>query len=198
MVVLVAFATRHGATAGIAEHIASALRRSGLGAEALAVKAVHDVRAYDAVILGGAAYLSHWHEDAADFARSYRVALRERPVWLFSSGPLGMDPADEDGADVLQTCRPEEFRELSALVHARGTKVFFGAHDGDRPVTVGERLFSLLPAARAGPPSGDVRDWPAIDTWAEEIAAALTCEHTGLQSLEARGGAPRHAPRLDA
>lgn len=198
MVVLVAFATRHGATAGIAERIASALRRCGLGAEALAVNAVHDVRAYDAVILGGAAYLSQWHKDASDFARSYRVALRERPVWLFSSGPLGMDPIDKDGADVLQTSRPEEFRELSALVHARGTKVFFGAPDHDRPVTVGERLFSLLPAAKAGPSSGEFRDWPAIDAWAEEVAAALTCEHTGLQSLEARRGAPRHAPRLDA
>ena len=102
MVVLVAYATRHGATAGIAERIAVGLCHSGVTAQALPVTAVHDVRAYDAVVLGGAAYLFHWHKDATDFARSYRVALRERPVWLFSSGPLGTDLVDKDGAAVLR------------------------------------------------------------------------------------------------
>ena len=199
MVVLVAYATRHGATAGIAERIAAVLSRSGVTAEAMAVDAVHDVRAYDAVVLGGAAYLSHWHKDAADFARSFRVALRERPVWLFSSGPLGIDLVDKSGADVLQTCTPKEFQALSALVHARGTRVFFGAYDPHaKPESVGERLFSLLPAAKAALPPGDFRDWPAIDAWAAEIAAALACERTGLPSSQARVGALRHGPRLEA
>lgn len=199
MVVLVAYATRHGATAGIAERIAAGLFHSGISAEALPVHAVHDVRAYDAVVLGGAAYLFHWHKDATDFARSYRVALRERPVWLFSSGPLGTDLVDSDGVDVLETCRPKEFHELSELVRARGAKVFFGAYDPHaQPVTVGERMFALLPAARASMPAGDFRDWPAIDAWAAHIAAALNCEHTGLRSTQGRARSGRHAPRLDA
>jgi menaquinone-dependent protoporphyrinogen oxidase len=156
------------------------------------------VRSYDAVVLGGATYLFHWHKDATDFARSCRVALRERPVWLFSSGPLGTDLVDKDSAAVLQNCRPKEFEELSALVRARGAQVFFGAYDPHaRPATVGERLFALLPAANAGRPAGDFRDWAAIDAWTVQIAAALTCEHTGLQSPQGRVGA-RHAPRLDA
>ena len=198
MVVLVAYATRHGATAGIAERVAAGLCHSGITAQALPVNAVHDVRAYDAVVLGGAAYLFHWHKDATDFARSYRVALRERPVWLFSSGPLGNDLVGKDGAEVLQTCRPKEFAELSVLVRARGAQVFFGAYDPNaRPATVGERLFALLPAAKAALPAGDFRDWAAIDAWAAQIAAALTCEHTGLQSPQGRVET-RHSPRLDA
>ena len=32
----------------------------------------------------------------------------------------------------------------------------------------------LMPAARNAMPSGDFRDWPAIDAWADQIAAALT------------------------
>ena len=198
MVVLVAYATRHGATAGIAERIAAGLCHSGVTAESLPVNAVHDVRAYDAVILGGAAYLFHWHKDATDFARSYRVALRERPVWLFSSGPLGTDLVDKDGAEVVRTCRPREFQALSVLVRARGAQVFFGAYDPHaRPATVGERLFALLPAAKDALPAGDFRDWAAIDAWAAQIAAALTCEHTGLQSPQGRVEA-RPSPRLDA
>ena len=198
MVVLVAYATRHGATAGIADRIAAGLCHSGVTAQSLPVHEVHDVRTYDAVVLGGAAYLFHWHKDAIDFARTYRVALRERPVWLFSSGPLGSDLADKDGGEVLQTCRPKEFSELSALVRARGARVFPGAYDPDaRPASVGERLFALIPAAKVGLPAGDFRDWPAIDDWATQIAAALCCEHTGLQSPNGRVEA-RQAPRLDA
>ena len=198
MVVLVAYATRHGATAGIAERIAAGLCHSGITAAALPVNAVHDVRAYDAVVLGGAAYLFHWHKDAKHFARSYRVALRERPVWLFSIGPLGADPVGKDGAEGPQSCRTKEFAELSALVRARGAQVFIGAYDPHaRPATVGERLFALLPAAKAALPAGDFRDWAAIDAWAAQIAAALNCEHTGLQSPQGRVEA-RHSPRLDA
>ena len=198
MVVLVAYATRHGSTAGIAERIAADLRHSGIPSEAQPVHEVHDVRSFDAVILGGAAYLFHWHKDATDFARTYRVALRERPVWLFSSGPLGTDLVDKDGTDVLQTCQPKEFCELSALVRARGVQVFFGAYDpAARPATVGERMLALLPAGKAALPAGDFRDWPAIDAWAASIAAALNCQQTGLHSIQGKVEA-RHAPRLEA
>src|SRR4051794_1353464 len=154
MVVLVAYATRHGATAGIAERIAADLSHAGIPAEAQPVQAVRDVRAFDAVVLGGAAYLSHWHQDATDFARTYRVALRERPVWLFSSGPLGADLLDKDRADLLHTCQPKEFWELSALVRARGVQVFFGAYDPEAPpATVGERMLALLPTGKAALPA---------------------------------------------
>ncbi len=198
MVVLVAYATRHGATAGIADRIAADLCHSGVPSDVQPVNAVHDVRAYDAVVLGGATYLSRWHQDATSFARTYRVALRERPVWLFSSGPLGTDLVDKDGAEVLQTCQPREFCELSALVRARGVQVFFGAYDPNAPpATVGERMRALLPAGKAALPAGDFRDWPAIDAWAAQIAAALNCERTGLRSVQGRV-ATRQAPRLDA
>ena len=60
MRVLVAYATRHGATAGIAERVAAALTAAGLSAEARPVEDVRDVEPYDAVVLGGAAYMFHW------------------------------------------------------------------------------------------------------------------------------------------
>ena len=49
--ILVAYATKHGSTGGIAERIAERLRAAGLDAEALPVKSVRDVASYDAVIL---------------------------------------------------------------------------------------------------------------------------------------------------
>ena len=106
MRVLVAYATRHGATAGIAERVAAALTAAGLSAEARPVEAVKDVEPYDAVVLGGAAYMFHWLKPAVTFCRRHRKELAARPVWLFSSGPLGTDLVDKDGKDVLETSRP--------------------------------------------------------------------------------------------
>lgn len=91
MRVLVAYATRHGATAGIAERVAAALTTAGLSAKAQPVEDVKDVKDYDAVVLGGAAYMFHWLKPAVTFARRHRKELAARPVWLFSSGPLGND-----------------------------------------------------------------------------------------------------------
>lgn len=174
MTVLVAYATRHGATAGIAERIASTLRDADVPAQAHPTGEVTDVAPYDAVVIGGAAYLFHWLKDATRFARRHRSALIERPVWLFSSGPLGTDLVDDDGRDVLEVCRPKEFDELGTLLHPRGERVFFGAFDPDAPAAgIGERMLRLMPASRAAMPAGDFRDWAAIDAWATEIAATL-------------------------
>ena len=149
MRVLVAYATRHGATAGIAERVAAALTTAGLSAEAQPVEDVKDVKDYDAVVLGGAAYMFHWLKPAVTFARRHRKELAARPVWLFSSGPLGNDLVDQDGKNVLETSRPKEFDELTRLLQPRGEQVFFGAYDPDAPsVGLGERLLQHMPATR--------------------------------------------------
>lgn len=174
MNILVAYATRHGATAGIAERIAATLRAVDLPAEARPVDEVDDITPYDAVLIGGAAYMFHWLKDATTFARRHREELREKPVWLFSSGPLGTDLVDEQGRDVLMAARPKEFDELTDLLQSRGEQVFFGAWDPDAPpVGLGERMLRHMPAAKDALPAGDFRDWAAIDAWATKIADIL-------------------------
>jgi menaquinone-dependent protoporphyrinogen oxidase len=174
MRVLVAYATRHGSTAGIAERIAEILRASGFTADAVPVKDVRALDPYDAVVIGGAAYLFHWLKDATAFSKRHRRELLRRPVWVFSSGPLGTDLLDDQGNDVRESCRPREFEELTALLHPRGERVFFGAWDPEAPpASLGERMLRHLPASKGAVPAGDFRDWPAIETWAHDIAADL-------------------------
>lgn len=175
MDVLVTYATRHGATRGIAERIATRLSAADEVTAVLApVDEVDDVEPYDAIVIGGAAYMFHWQRAATRFVRRHQEVLARRPVWLFSSGPLGTDLVDEDGNDVLEAARPKEFDELDRLVEPEDEAVFFGAHDPDAPpMGFGEHVMWLLPAAREALPAGDFRDWPRIDAWADGIAARL-------------------------
>lgn len=174
MIVLVAYASRHGATAGIAERIAQRLRSAGFDTTCNSVTEVGGVDGYDAFVIGSAAYLFHWLKDATRFVKRNREILASRPVWFFSSGPLGTDLVDDKGQDVFESSRPKEFEELEPLVDIQGDHVFFGAWDPDaEPMGLAERFVRLMPATKDALPTGDFRDWDAIDAWADEIGARL-------------------------
>lgn len=177
MSVLVAYASRHGATAGIAEKIAESLSENGAEAVAIDVNDVDDVAQYDAFVIGAAAYMFHWLKDATRFVKRNVQTFSAKPVWLFSSGPIGTELVDDEGRDVFEASRPKEFDELGPLVNPKGEKVFFGAWNPEesKPVGMAERFMKLLPASDSLP-TGDFRDWEAIDAWAKEIADQLTAD----------------------
>lgn len=174
MKVLVTYASRHGATAGIAARIADTLTARGHQAHALPVEQVEELAGAEAVVIGAAAYMFHWLKPALKFARHHRDELAQLPVWLFSSGPIGTDTVDDKGQDVLQSARPKEFDELVEQLKPRGEQVFFGAYDPEaEPIGMAERITRAMPAAREALPAGDFRDWDAIDAWAGQIADEL-------------------------
>ncbi|MET9793119.1 flavodoxin domain-containing protein [Streptomyces canus] len=51
---------------------------------------------YDAVVIGGAPHTGRRHEDARRFVRRHRRALAERPLRLFSRGPLDASASERD------------------------------------------------------------------------------------------------------
>lgn len=182
MRVLVAFASRHGSTAEIAERIAVDLTAEGTPAEARPAAEVRDADQYDAFVIGSASYMFHWLKDATTFVKRHRELLAARPLWLFSSGPLGTETVDAEGNDVLESSRPKEFEELAERLHPRDERVFFGAWDPEaRPVGIAERMMKLVPAGTSALPSGDFRDWTAVDDWAARIARELQAPHTTQQ-----------------
>lgn len=175
MRILVTYASRHGATRGIAERIAATLERHDLDVTFQPADKAGDARLYDAAIIGSAAYAFHWLGEASTYVRRNSDALRGIPVWLFSSGPVGSDAVDSKGRDVRATAEPKEFATFGPSIRARGTHVFYGAFDPEAaPVGVMERVMHAIPQARAAMPAGDFRDWAEIDAWAEAIAAELT------------------------
>ena len=173
MSILVAYATKHGSTGGIAERIAERLRAAGLDAEALPVKSVRDVASYDAVILGSALYMFHWMKEARSFASRNRRAMVGKPVWLFSSGPIETK-LDAQGRGPLEVSGPKEIDELGEMLQPSDHRVFFGSWSREyRPIGLVERLATAMPAAKAAFPDNDLRDWPRIDAWADGIAVEL-------------------------
>jgi menaquinone-dependent protoporphyrinogen oxidase len=173
MKVLVAYASRHGATEGIAERIAQAIEHGGHEVDLEPVEKVDRAEEYDAFIIGSAAYMYHWLKEATQFVRKHHTLLAGRPTWLFSSGPIGPETVDKSGRDVLETTRPREFAEFADAVNPRDMRVFFGAFDPDAPpVGIAEKIMALTPARKAMP-AGDFRDWAQIEAWAEGIADEL-------------------------
>ena len=177
MKVLVAFASRHGATRGIAERIAQTLERNGLDVTLQPAESADAVDHFDAFVIGSAAYMGGWLKEATQFVERHRSLLAGHSVWLFSSRPVGTETVDAKGRDALEASVPKEFAEFADALHPRDQRIFFGAYDPDgEPVGLMERLgsvFTRMPAVREALPAGDFRDWPQVEAWAEDIARAL-------------------------
>src|SRR5207342_299308 len=95
--VLVVYASRHGSTAGIAERIGEALGAKGLDVTVADAKDRPDPVPFDAYVIGSAVYMGQWEKDATSFVERHESVLATRPVWLFSSGPVGTERFDKKG-----------------------------------------------------------------------------------------------------
>ena len=166
--VLVAYATKYGATAEIAEKISQVLRQAGLHVDVLPADRVGDLSPYRAVVLGSAVYAGQWRKEAAMFLEANEKQLTDRPVWLFSSGPTG----EGDPVQLMKGFRfPEAQQPIADRIRPRDIAFFHGVLDM-KELSLAEKL--IVKGIKA--PVGDFRDWDAINSWATAIADALKKE----------------------
>ena len=164
--ILVAYATKYGATAEIAQAIGETLRKTGATVDVAEVEAAVAVATYDAVVLGSAVYAGHWRKEAVEFLDVEKTNLADRPVWFFSSGPT----SEGDPVVAMDGWRfPADQQPAADLIGPRDIAVFGGCIDPEK-LNLGERL--IIKAVKAQ--TGDFRDWDAIDAWAAGIAQTLT------------------------
>jgi menaquinone-dependent protoporphyrinogen oxidase len=167
MNVLVAAASDHGATAEIALAIGKVLEERGMAVTVAPVDAVQTLDGYDAFVIGSAVYAGHWLKPARNFVEDHARPLSGRPVWLFSSGPIGDPPKPkEEAVDVLP---------LVTAIHAQGHRVFGGKLDRS---TLSFAEKAICTALRA--PEGDFRDFGEIRGWALGIAESLHRQEASL------------------
>lgn len=186
--ILIAVASRHGATDEIAHEIADVLRMEVPDTEVAVRDAAEpgDVSGFDAVLVGSAVYLGRWLPAARELVTRHRDELAAVPVWLFSSGPLGNPPRPVDDLD--------EVAALGATIGARGHQVFAGRLELD-DLRWTERL-----AVRAVHASvGDFRDHDTIRAWAVQVAVELAVvEHRQVPRGGGRGTFAPGSPRGEA
>jgi menaquinone-dependent protoporphyrinogen oxidase len=155
--VLVAYATKRGSTAEVAEAIAATLREDGHAVDVLPAALVYEVGTYGTVVLGGALYMGRWHRDAVRFLARHRHALATVPLAIFAMGPRTLAEDDLAGA------RAQLDRALARFpdVEPSTVAIFGGVID---PAKL-HFPFSRIAAS-------DARDWDAIDAWADDFAHA--------------------------
>jgi menaquinone-dependent protoporphyrinogen oxidase len=161
MRVLITYATRHGSTTGIAEALGAEMVSAGLDVDVRPMAEVDRLGNYQAVVLGSAVYVGRWLPEAVSFIEERAATLAERPVWLFSSGPVG-EPEPKPAGD------PEGVAELVDLISARDHRVFAGKIDRAE-LSLGEKV--IVSVVRA--PEGDFRDFSAVASYAREIVAEV-------------------------
>ena len=150
--VLVAVASKHGATYDIASRIAERLRERDHHVVVSPTDRVTDLDHFDSAIIGSAVYAGRWMSAARKFVDGNLETLRTIPVWFFSSGPLGPQEAAEDELEAVDAVAAEHH-------------VFTGKLDRDA-LSIHERMI----AKAVGAPYGDFRNWADVDVWADAIA----------------------------
>jgi menaquinone-dependent protoporphyrinogen oxidase len=160
MRVLVTAASKYGATAEIASAIGRVLADRGIDAVVLPPEDVGSVDEYDAVVLGSGVYAGHWMKAARELVDRSGESIASRPVWLFSSGPVGDPPKPQeeavDVAAIMETTRAREHHVFVGKIEKKQLSF------GDKAIAVAFRV-----------QDGDYRDWDEIRSWASGIADAL-------------------------
>jgi menaquinone-dependent protoporphyrinogen oxidase len=166
MTVLVAYASRAGSTRGVAERIAARLQSHGRDVHLDPLLGLEEVNRFEAVVLGSPIYSGAWETEAVDFLLRNARALAGRPLWTYSVGWVGKNGVTHDAKGL---------DEIERLAPAREHRFFVGALDASDL-----KLFQRIAFKRRGGMSGDLRDWAAIDAWADEIARQLSASPSVL------------------
>lgn len=158
--VLVAVASRYGATAEIGSEIGAVLADHGCQVTVADLETAPDLAGHEVVVLGSALYAGHWLKPAREYVERNADQLRERQVWLFSSGPIGEPPEP--------THDPADLQEMLEKTGAVAHELFCGKIDRTQ-LKFAER--AILAALRV--PDGDYRDMEAVRTWAKSLLTTI-------------------------
>jgi menaquinone-dependent protoporphyrinogen oxidase len=168
--ILIAYASKYGATKEIAERIAQVLGREGMAVEVKEAESVSSLQSYAAVIMGSSVYFSNWLPEASELLESFQEKLATKPLWLFSSGLAVIgEPKD--------WLFPETLQPLVKKIKPKDIVLFGGKVDAEQ-LTLDDWLIN--PSLRVE--AGDYRNWAEIEAWAQRIAHHLKTENVLVHS----------------
>jgi menaquinone-dependent protoporphyrinogen oxidase len=170
--VLIAYCTRSGSTAEVAQSIGKAMKEAGLAVQVKSIAEVESIPAGTAVVLGTALYIGHFPKEFHQFATRLEAELAKVRPWIFVLGPTEKErkhfaAAEEQARKELgkhPSLRPADMRILGGKFDPSNLVLPF-------PMS----LIMKLPANPMRKlPASDIRDWEWIHRWAEAIAEEIT------------------------
>ncbi len=168
--ILVAYASRTGSTAEIAQAIGKTLTEHGSQVDVLTVQEVTSLAPYHAVVLGSAIRKSQWLPEAAEFLQTHRADLAHKRFAEFTVCiTLAMSNTEQYRSAVAKWVEP-----VRALVKPLSEGFFPGRLDFSKlPLNLDTLLLRVSVLLHIFP-SNDRRDWNAVRAWAESIHPLLS------------------------
>jgi menaquinone-dependent protoporphyrinogen oxidase len=167
--ILITYASRFGATAGVAEAIGKTLAEHDLQVDVLPMKEVTDLSPYQAVVAGSAINGGVWLPEAMQFMRTHQADLSRQPFAAFLvCMTLAMSSGEKYRNHVADWLQP-----VRALAHPVSEGQFAGALDISKIPSFSDRLKFRLSVLFGVWKEGDHRDWNAIRQWAESLVPLL-------------------------
>lgn len=170
--ILVTYASRFGATTGVAEAIGKTLVECGAQVDVQPMKEVKDLSSYQAVVAGSAINGGAWLPDAMQFMQTHRAELAQKPFAVFLvCMTLSMKNGEQYRSHVATWLEP-----VRTMVRPVSEGLFAGALDIKKIPSFSDRLKFRLSVLFGAWKEGDHRDWNAIRVWAESTYPLLTAK----------------------
>lgn len=164
--ILIAYATKCGSTATVAEAIKQVLVGTGASVDLRLAKSVKDLSPYRAVIVGSPIYMGKWMSEAAAFVRKNQDLLGRLPTAFFVVCLTMKDDTKENRETTLAYLNP--VRKGAPGVRPVAVGLFPGVADFSKL----SFLYKTMLKA-AGGTEGDYRNIPAVKRWASDLGPAL-------------------------
>ena len=157
--ILVAYATRYGSTADVAEAIGDELRKAGETVDVRPFTDIADLSPYRAAVIGSPIYMGKWLPESQVFIEKNQQFLRTIPVAYFAVGLTV-----KEGTPELIRKAEASMDQVRLLVNPVEVGVFPGKLETGR-LTIADRAIVKLIRAEAG----DFRDLAAVRAWAQAV-----------------------------
>jgi menaquinone-dependent protoporphyrinogen oxidase len=161
--VLVAYASRSGSTAEIAQAIGKEFIAAGYAADITEMNNVSSLSGYQGVVIGAPLYMGNLVRDVVKFVGRHKDVLTTLPVASFA---VGLTPVSEQvgNVDHAMECLHTSLSPIKPV----GTILFAGRLD---PAKLGFIQRKMMEFGKV--PSGDFRDWKLISAWARDLPARM-------------------------
>lgn len=161
--VLIAYASKTGSTAEIAQAVGKELQAAGFTVDVAEMKSGPSPGDYAAVVVGAPLYMGKMLGDMGKYVGRHRDILAKRPFAAFAVGiaPVSRDQVQIENVDKALLASVAPLQPVSRAV-------FAGRVDPERLSFIQRKMISM-----AKSPVGDFRDWDAIAVWARELPGKM-------------------------